>query len=124
MSSFTSPLKIEPANEEMTKWRLIEPFEFYIDEPAGRIYYKVPVGFITDFASVPRIFWSILPPWGRYGKAAVLHDFLYKTKSVSREKADRIFLEAMKVLKVPAWKRYIMYWAVRLFGWIRWKKKD
>ncbi len=121
MSSFTSPLKIEPVDDNMTKWKLLEPFEFYIDEEGRRIYYKVPAGFITDFASVPKIFWNILPPWGKYGKAAVLHDYLYRTKLVSRKKADEIFLLSMKVLKVSFCKRYLMYLAVRIFGKKAWE---
>jgi hypothetical protein len=36
----------------------------------------IPAGFETDLASVPRIFWALLPPQGAYEKAAVLHDFL------------------------------------------------
>lgn len=38
---------------------------------------RVPAGFVTDFASIPRAFWVVLPPTGKYGKAAVVHDYLY-----------------------------------------------
>ena len=34
-------------------------------------------GFITDLTSIPRIFWWILDRWGKYGFAAVIHDYLY-----------------------------------------------
>src|SRR5438046_8797712 len=37
----------------------------------------VAIGFQTDFATVPRPLWIVLPKWGRYGNAAVLHDWLY-----------------------------------------------
>ena len=37
----------------------------------------VPAGFATDFASVPRAFWRLLPPFGEYMLAAVVHDYLY-----------------------------------------------
>jgi hypothetical protein len=36
----------------------------------------VPAGFQTDLASVPRLFWALLPPQGAYERAAVLHDWL------------------------------------------------
>ncbi len=36
---------------------------------------KIPVGFVTDLASVPRIFWVILPPMGLYEQAAGFHDW-------------------------------------------------
>ena len=40
--------------------------------------------FMTDFASIPRPLWSILPQWGRYGNAAVVHDFGYWTQTRPR----------------------------------------
>ena len=54
--------------------------------------YIVPAGFITDFASIPRLFWTVVGhPAGKYAQAAVLHDYLYRTNSVSRAKADSLF---------------------------------
>ena len=35
----------------------------------------IPAGFATDLATIPRIFWALLPPSGVYEKAAVVHDF-------------------------------------------------
>ncbi|MCX6553376.1 MAG: DUF1353 domain-containing protein, partial [Acidobacteria bacterium] len=41
----------------------------------------VRAGFVTDFASIPRLFWRLVPPTGDtgnpYGLAAVPHDWLY-----------------------------------------------
>ena len=37
----------------------------------------VPTGFVTDLASIPRVFWSVLRPDGEYAYAAVIHDYLY-----------------------------------------------
>src|SRR5262249_35732270 len=47
----------------------------------------VPRGFVTDFASVPRLFWSLLPPIGRYGYAALFHDYVYWQQTISRDSA-------------------------------------
>lgn len=120
MSKFTMPLKIE--FQDSLKHRLLESFEYYRTDDASEIY-KVPRSFITDFASVPRLFWTFLPPTGtkksRYGKAAVLHDYLYDTSckyKMSRRQADLIFLEAMKAVKVSSFTRYLLYYCVRLFG--------
>jgi hypothetical protein len=77
----------------------------------------VPEGFQTDFASVPRLFWWIIPTWGSYGNAAVIHDFLYQNGLRTRKEADDIFLEAMGVLGTSWLTRHIMYWAVRIFGY-------
>lgn len=80
----------------------------------------VQKGFQTDFASIPRGLWNILPKLDRHLLAAVLHDYLYKTALVSRPEADAIFLDAMRDLGVPGWKRWAMYLAVRLFGRAAW----
>ncbi|EBE6564298.1 DUF1353 domain-containing protein, partial [Salmonella enterica] len=65
---------------------------------------------------VPRIFWTILPPDGKYAKAAIIHDWMYDNALRTKKEADLIFLDGMTVLGVPKWKRIIMYYAVRLFG--------
>lgn len=120
MSSFTTQLKVIPLDNGKD-WEVIEEFTYYIGELGSETYVTVPVGFITDFASVPRILWSFFPPWGKYGKAAVIHDFLWvgnkmvkggEQVSVDRKTANFIFLEAMGVLEVNVAVRYVMYWAV------------
>lgn len=80
----------------------------------------VPKGFLTDFASVPRGLWNLIPPDGQYAQAAVLHDYLYQKHLFKRKTCDLIFLEAMKELKVSWIKRRLMFRAVRCFGWAAW----
>ena len=94
----SGPLRVEILPNGMTA-RLTQPFR--VRTGAGRII-EVPAGFETDFASVPRLFWRVVPPWGRYSPAAVVHDYLYHTGKVSRLAADRVFLELMAALGVPA----------------------
>lgn len=86
---------------------------------------EVPKGTLTDGASIPRIFWNILSPFGEYFAAALIHDYLYSPANnrFTRAEADLILLEAMKALNVPAVKRVIIYRAVRLFGWRSYKGK-
>jgi hypothetical protein len=83
--------------------------------------HAVPAGTKTDFASIPRILWVFLPPWGKYGPAAILHDYLYST-GYSRIASDTLFYALMKVGGVSKSLRFIMYWAVRLFGQSHWKQ--
>lgn len=79
----------------------------------------VPVGFETDFASVPRLplFFAL---WGdRAHSEAVLHDFLYRIDCLppaTRLEADHVFLEAMKVRLKPHHIRWPMFLGVRFFG--------
>lgn len=99
-----------------TEWRLLEALEYHVGDENSAEVINVPEGFITDFASVPRAFWWLFPPFGRYSPGAVIHDFLYTYKVYNRKKCDDIFLEAMQVMEVNWQTRYTMYWAVRVFG--------
>lgn len=98
-------------------WRTYVEFNYTLD---NGVVITVPEGFITDFASIPRVFWIFLPPDGIYTQSAVLHDYLYNRKLYTRDFCDKLFLEAMEVLKVKKYIRNIMYYAVRAFGWIPW----
>lgn len=79
----------------------------------------VPKGFKTDFASVPRIFHSIIAPIGKHTQPAIIHDYLYANGAkmgFSRKDSDLIFLLAMKECSVNLVTRKILYYAVRVFG--------
>jgi len=115
MSSFTDELIVEPMPDGR-KWKLIKEFDYDIGFEGSGDTIHVPAGFVTDFASVPFIFWSLLPPWGKYGKAAIIHDFCYQSHCRCRAMSDYIFKEAMGILNVPKWKIFVMYWFVRIFG--------
>ncbi len=120
MSSFTDPLIIE-VQANGVNGKLLQEFDYHVGVETSPDIIHVPVGFETDFASVPWGLWTIFPKLGRYSKAAVVHDYLYTSKIRSRHMSDLIFLEAMEVLGVQVWQRYPMYYAVRLFGWLAWK---
>lgn len=132
MSSFTMPLIVSPMPDGR-RWRLVEPFEYHIGAEYSQDTVFVEDGFVTDFASSPFFTWSFIPPWGRYGKAAIVHDWLYQHKdetplnifqrifSSERAFADGVFKEAMGVLGVKPWRIFLMYWGVRLFGFLAWK---
>ena len=121
MSTFTTPADLRMMDNY--NWMILSPFEFHIGNfPSARII-SVPVGTITDLASIPRLFWSIFPPHGQWAKAAIIHDYLYETGLESRYRSDKIFLEGMEVLKVPRITRYFMYTSVRIFGITRYNKK-
>ncbi len=102
-------------------WRVLTPFSYKI---ADGEWVTIPAGYLTDGASVPRLFWNIIPPWGKYGQAAVVHDLLCeylsiikdgKPHTITRDRADEILNEAMYALGVPDGKRLIIYSAVSLY---------
>lgn len=74
----------------------------------------IPKSFTSNLASVPRMFWSIFPRYGRYTVPAIIHDFLLEFTELSREEADHEFYMALVAWKVPRIRRKIMYWGVRL----------
>lgn len=119
MSRFTEILIVSPLADGKT-WVTRRDFGYEIGcEGSGNVI-NVPIGFQTDFASVPRLFWVVFPRWGRYGNAAVIHDYCYWQQALSRRKADAVFFEAMGVLQVAWYQKYPLYWAVRTFGWWPW----
>ncbi len=91
-------------------WRLVEPLTY----TGARESFTVPAGSDTDFASVPRAFIWLLPRYGDYTKAAILHDHLVETRVVSRKDADGIFRRAMRELGVSIPRRFMVWAAVRL----------
>ncbi|MCI0685898.1 MAG: DUF1353 domain-containing protein [Sporichthyaceae bacterium] len=57
----------------------------------------------------------LLPAYGDYTKAAILHDFMCKRASgVPRHDADGLFRRSMRELGVPFVRRWMMWGAVRL----------
>jgi hypothetical protein len=82
----------------------------------------VPKGFVSDLASVPQLFWSVLPKTGRYAYAAVVHDFLYWEQSLPREEADRIFKIALEDSGVSRTVKIALYEAVNWAGGAAWEQ--
>jgi hypothetical protein len=117
---FMDVLHIEPASEfDDHQWRLTDDLRY--KSIVGHATFTVPAGFVTDFASVPRtipIAYALCG--GCAEEASVVHDFLYTTHPVDRATADAVFREAMAVTGVPAWRRWLMWSGVRVFGSAHW----
>jgi hypothetical protein len=110
--------------------------------------------FILHLLGIIGVYWTFLPlgigmlpillvgaHWGKYGKGAVIHDFLYQllggslnipwvydvviewAKPNPRKYCDTVFREAIMVGGTPTWKADLMFWGVRAFGWLGWHKK-
>lgn len=128
MSRFTDPL--EPLGRYLPGgklFRLEEQLVYEIGHEGSGRCVVVPRGFVTDFASIPRLSQVLIPKdVGR--RAAIVHDWLYATKGLkgafTRKRCDEIFLEAMEVLQVPALVRWTMYLAVRAGGWVVWRQQS
>jgi hypothetical protein len=86
------------------------------DSVVAKTVYRVPKGFNTDFASVPRLPVVFMLNGDTARAPAVVHDFLYRTGAAERTLADAVFREAMEATGVPAWRRNLMWLGVRAAG--------
>lgn len=86
------------------------------------VIWEVPKGFISDGASIPRAFWSVIgsPFSGKYRVAAVLHDYYVNDKTRPYEDVNSMFYESMIQSGVSKTNASILYSAVKISGpkWI------
>ncbi|MDP9420906.1 MAG: DUF1353 domain-containing protein [Actinomycetota bacterium] len=96
-----------------THWEVLKAIRYHGREEG----FIVHAGFETDFASVPRGLVWLIPKYGRFTAAAILHDFLWAQCRDGRFNwfdADGIFRRAMREDGVPFAHRWLMWGAVRL----------
>ena len=105
----TSYALVESRVLDTDLWRVMKGFRYYVGDKESNKWVDIPRGYLVDGASVPRILWNVIPPWGRYGAATIVHDILCEYLSltldghpckITREQADNILFEAMTVLEV------------------------
>jgi len=118
MGTFLDKLRLEDINGHTM--RLIDDFRYVVSRKVGMVH--VRAGFTTDFASIPRIFWALLPACGEHNRAAIAHDWLYARRRIEvtdgytipdRATCDWIFLCALKDCGISWAIRNIMWLAVR-----------
>jgi hypothetical protein len=90
------------------------------DSPARLEAVEAPTGFVTDFASIPWQFWSLLRPDGEYTYPAIIHDYLYWSQTRPKNVADEIFRASMQDFNLSAATIATLYNAVRLGGQSAW----
>lgn len=93
------------------KFRVMAPLTF------GDVV--VPMGFITNYASI-EVFHNILlypiyalfAGYGNY--ASTVHDYLYSKGERSRKECDEIFYLALRAEGVARWRAWMMWAGVRI----------
>lgn len=125
MSQFLTPLiisAVEDNNGIHLQSRLGQPLWIVSTKPfsyksdyTGMVF-RIPVGFITDFASVPRVPFIYDNLGNIFPRPALLHDFFYQSKILKRKTADKVLIEAMKIDKITPIRRWFVYVGVRIFG--------
>lgn len=112
------------------RWTMTESLTWagdFRDEPRTFTVPASPAApFTTDLASVPRSLTWLFPRYGKYTKAAVVHDFLCQSFGrdpgdgadssllplTDRSDADELFRALMAQLGVPKLRRFLMWAAV------------
>lgn len=81
----------------------------------NRMDIVVPVGFETDFGTVPKFAQCIVQARGKADRAFIVHDWLCVTLRVSRLYGDTILFKLMRYLHTPIPQPTIAFIAVRVF---------
>ena len=124
MSRFITPLIVKEVEDISHNgggtWELQATLVYQSDVAGGTI--TVPIGFVTDFASVPRlpVLYTLLGNMAH--RAAVVHDWLYTSHEYSRDIADAVLKEASQLNGMSSLGGWLLWAGVRVGGtrpWIR-----
>jgi len=114
MGRFAPDNRVHTVTGKANEFILTKPLRYYSSK--YDFWVTVPIGFPTDFASLPRPVRGLINRNGKSRPAAVIHDYLCVKQLVSRRGADQVFLEALKACDVNPIIRWTMYSTVRVYG--------
>jgi hypothetical protein len=123
VAGFTTDLDTRLVDEFADTHMLLAALCFYSALLGALIV--APTGFITDFASVPRIVLAYLLFGGKGKRAAVIHDWLYsgalvwvrgELRALTREECDAVFREALQATGYNKFTVWAMFTGVRIGG--------
>jgi hypothetical protein len=118
-AEFCSDLDARLVDEHAGTDRLLAPLIYYSALLGCNVV--APAGFVTDYASVPRLVGMYLLFGGKGKRAAVIHDLLYsgylvRGRALTREEAEAVFREALEATGYSAFTVSCMYTGVRIGG--------
>ena len=94
---------------------LNKPLSYY--DLANNAIYTAPAGFETNLASIPKALRSFVDNDDPHIKdAAVIHDWIYTEKSLTRAQCDAVLFRACRSLGCGLIKAYVVYFSVRMGG--------
>ena len=144
--TFPQPV-LSPINDR--EFALAQDYAYTWEHEGQRYRVTAFAGFVTDCASIPRVFWTFagVLPTGTHSGAAVIHDLMYQWRGQpqppggkfevwnpyrkgwetcearwERSECDRLFLRMMKEGGSVKWKRTVMFYAVAWFGGAAWSR--
>lgn len=119
MSAFIGALRTDLIkDDEAGLFELVLPFG-YASDVAGKTF-TAPIGFRTDFCSVPRVPIAYEMLGNRARMAGTIHDWLYTSHEVDRKMADEVLREMLLLEGVDHFEAMEFYLAVRAGGGSHW----
>lgn len=119
MSEFHGDLIVKLVQDDRQGlWELVQPLSFQSDL-LGRVI-TAPVGYRTDFCSVPRVPFVFDILGDRARKSGTLHDWLYSSHITDRKTADDVLREMLLVDGIGPTEARMFYLAVRAGGGSHW----
>ena len=108
--------------DPVVKYRIdLDRFELLEDYESPE--QTVPAHYLTDGATVPRIFQSFVPKYGRYFPAAIIHDYQCDI-GVDRHLALKLFRTNLLRLGISAKYRFVMYYGIKAYiYWLAFKEE-
>jgi hypothetical protein len=114
MSAFFGDLVVKLVNdEEGGLWELVRPISF---ESSTGYLITAPIGFRSDFMTIPRIPIVFDHLGDRCMRAGVLHDYAYSSMCVPREDADKLLQEMLIKEGMSRADADLCYLGVRICG--------
>lgn len=98
-----------------------DEFNWWLDYDNKTHNIIIPKGFKSNFWSIPRLLRIFFNPTKYI--SYILHDYLYSHPMLyTRKEADLILLEALNVEWASTLEKVLIYFWVRIWGWIFYKK--
>lgn len=113
------PIQLREIEGMDGKYEVVENIEYY----NGLV---VPKSFITDLASIPKLFQGVVGVPEDFDEESILHDFLYSKYNnygINRDTADKIFRQSLVLNEVNPIVANLMYLAVKVGGELHWQEK-
>ena len=128
MSSYTEAIELIFSHPTDGFSFVSKAFDYAIGDKHSPRKVHVEEGFVTDGLSVPWFLSFLFKRYGKYLKAAIVHDKLYATdckidgEAINRKQADQILHESLLVLGCGRIRAKVAYVLVRAFGFIAWSR--
>lgn len=112
---FPLVLAYHPEIKGGRKWEVMHEIRYEMYFKGSGEWVVIPLGYMSDLASVPFPFSMLFPKSGKWNHAAVVHDYLCEhcQDRFSQHDIDLAFKDIMKLVGVNSFKRTIAYRAVK-----------